>query len=137
VVSLLFGCGRRPPWAERKVILETQVDSFLKAGLADFSLTELRWENRGQDLILGLVSPSDVSVFLRFLWVSNLTLDMTFRDYGGPPFLFESLFKRNDNDTWEVVLDFGGRPKGAIHFDCNQVELLGQPPGGTRTLIGE
>ena len=104
--------------------MEARAQDILSEGLGDSNLTGLRWVNDGQDLILDFSTPENEILSLRFVWVYNLKIDMTFGEYGGLPLLFESNFQRQDEKTWVVDLDFAGAPNGGIAFNCSDVEIV-------------
>jgi hypothetical protein len=105
--------------------MDKSATELIKSGLGDFSLQKLRWLNDGNDFLVELQSPNKLEkISLHFVWVTTLTIDISFSRYLGEPMLFQSSLEEISPTELKVSFDFGGAPDGYIGFNCSDVRFF-------------
>lgn len=106
------------------------LEQVLKSGLGDATLVALVWKDDDLVVTFGLSygDPWPERLSLRFARVSNLRVDIEFGEYVGSPLLFEAAFTNPSPNRWDVSLDFGAAPEGAITLLCTDILLEDADP---------
>jgi hypothetical protein len=101
----------------------------------DSLIDEIKWLNNGQDITFSItwLPPADwcpgtkdskITSLLKFVWVSDLKIDIDFEDFVGSPSIYNIDIEDISHARWKVLIEFLGAPKGEIGFECNQVSLI-------------
>ena len=109
----------------------------LRRGLSDYWVVGISWVNDEEDLRIHLLPPSKEAagaVVLRFVWVFEVAIDITFGNLAGAPLLWRTTCSplSRPPSGWEVDFDFAGAPDGGITFKCNDIVLEEGDTGNPR-----
>lgn len=92
--------------------------------MADVRLTAIEWVgDTGLRLTLSL--PGHPARVARLIcgFVTELRIDLEFRDLAGSPLTWDATLAEIPGAGWHVLLDFAGAPDGAVEFDCAELLL--------------
>lgn len=99
-------------------------DEIQKFPIGDARLTAIEWVgDTGLRLTLGLPGTPDRVARLICDFVTELRIDLEFRDLSGSPLTWETTLTEIPGAGWHVLLDFAGAPDGTVEFDCAQLVL--------------
>lgn len=97
-----------------------ELENLLKEGLGDSKILALKWI--GDDFIIDLILPSSLRISLRFIFITDLKIELYYGKYSGEPLLFDTIFEIKDIG-YHIVFQFGAAPEGNITFECNNIVL--------------
>lgn len=104
--------------------MEESLKNIVKNGLGDARISGLGWTESEEDFWIQFNLPDDTIIKLLFVWVTNLLIDLNFKEYFGMPLIFETRFEKNENNIWEINIILGAAPEGKIKFECNDIQLV-------------
>ena len=104
--------------------MENSISNIIKNGFGDAQITGLGWTETGEDFWIQLNLSNNKKLKLLFVWVTNLLIDLDFKEYFGMPLVFDTSFEHVENKFWEISIILGAAPEGEIKFECNDIQLL-------------
>jgi len=99
-------------------------------GMGDCQVQSISWLPNQEDIQIEFSLTKELieiykqeSISMHFTWASNLKIEMGFGDYIGMGLIWEVNFMKQLNNSWNVSIEFGGTPKGAISFWLQFVQI--------------
>jgi hypothetical protein len=106
--------------------MEALLKKILKNGLSDAQISGFTWSDMGENLQIEFILPDDSKLKILFVWTTSLSIHMDFGKYFGMPLIFNTVFKQNANNGWDINIVLGACPEGGIEFKCNSMELFAE-----------
>ena len=104
--------------------MEDSIKNMIKDGFGDALISGFGWEETGEDFWIQFILSNNKIIKLLFVWVTNLLIDLDFKEYSGMPLIFNTSFKHIENKFWEINIIVGAAPEGKIKFECNDIRLV-------------
>lgn len=104
--------------------MDNSINNIIKYGFGDAQISGLGWTETGEDFWIQLNLSDNKTIKLLFVWVTNLLIDLDFKEYFGMPLIFDTSFEHVENRVWEINIILGAAPEGKIKFECNDIQLV-------------
>lgn len=104
--------------------MENLLNNIIKHGLGDAQISGFGWTESGEDLWIQFILSDNTIIKLLFVWVTNLSINLDFKDYFGMPLILDTTFKHIENKFWGININFDAAPEGKIKFECNDIQIV-------------